>query len=279
MTVLRLRERGQFIICGMDEALAEVTTLVVPEAASAEGSAASTALDAQELLEVVNALLEQVTADGPLEVMHQLLDAIVDLVPGAHWASVTMVRKKALRTLCSSDPDAERADAIQYDLGTGPCVDAAIDDSIYVTGAVHEDDRWPEYGRRVHEEVGVCSVMAHRLVLLDDSDVVAALNIYSRDPDAFDDDAVRQGTLFATQCSLLVSTHLAANRSDNLTKALGSNREIGMAMGVLMARRHVTRDEAFAMLRRSSQDSNRKVTEVAADVVDTGELPPRQDRR
>ncbi len=62
-------------------------------------------------------------------------------------------------------------------------------------------------------------------------------------------------------------------------KALGSNREIGMAMGVLMARRHVTRDEAFAMLRRSSQDSNRKVTEVAADVVDTGELPPRQDQR
>ena len=155
-------------------------------------------------------------------------------------------------------------------------MDAAVDDSVYVTGAVDQDDRWPEYGRRVHEEVGVCSVMAHRLVLLDDSDVVAALNIYSRDTDAFDDDAVRQGTLFATQCSLLVSTHLAADRSDNLTKALGSNREIGMAMGVLMARRHVTRDEAFAMLRRSSQDSNRKVTEVAADVVDTGELPHRK---
>jgi hypothetical protein len=131
----------------------------------------------------------------------------------------------------------------------------------------------------VHEEVGVCSIMAHRLTLLDDSDVVAALNIYSRDPDAFDDDAVRQGTLSATQCSLLVSAHLAAERSDNLTKALGSNREIGMAMGVLMARRQVTRDEAFAMLRRSSQDSNRKVTEVAADVVDTGQLPAREDRR
>ena len=47
-----------------------------------------------------------------------------------------------------------------------------------------------------------------------------------------------------------------------------------MAMGVLMARHHVTRDEAFAMLRRTSQDSNRKVADVAADVVDTGQLPP-----
>ena len=226
----------------------------------------------------MNALLEQVTADGPLEVMHQLLDAIVDLVPGAHWASVTMVRKKALRTLCSSDPDAERADAIQYDLGTGPCVDAAIDDSVYVTGAVDQDARWPEYGRRVHEEVGVCSVMAHRLVLLDDSDVVAALNIYSRDTDAFDDDAVRAGHPVRHPVFLAGEHASSADRSDNLTKALGSNREIGMAMGVLMARRHVTRDEAFAMLRRSSQDSNRKVTEVAADVVDTGELSPPQHR-
>jgi AmiR/NasT family two-component response regulator len=101
------------------------------------------------------------------------------------------------------------------------------------------------------------------------------LNIYSGAKDAFDEDAVRQGTLLAAQCSLLVSTHLAADRSDNLVKALGSNREIGMAMGVLMGRCNVTPDEAFAMLRRSSQDANRKLSEVAADVVDTGELPGR----
>jgi hypothetical protein len=82
VTVLRILGRSEFILCGMDEALAEVTTLFVPDAPLVEGSAASTALDAQELLEVVNALLEQVTEDGPLEVMHQLLDAIVELVPG-----------------------------------------------------------------------------------------------------------------------------------------------------------------------------------------------------
>ena len=260
----------------MDEALAEVTTLVVPDAPPADGEGTHSALDAQELLEVVNALLEHANEDGPLEVMHQLLDASVELVPGAHWASVTMVRKGALGTISSSHPEADRADAIQYDLGSGPCVDAAVDDSVYVTGAVDEDPRWPEYGRRVHQEVGVCSVMAHRLTLLnDDRDIVAALNIYSRDPYAFDDGAVRQGTLMAAQCSLLISAHLAADRSDNLVKALGSNREIGMAMGVLMARRNVTKEEAFDMLRRTSQDSNRKVAAVAADVVDTGELPAR----
>ena len=267
------------IIAGMDEALAEVTTLVVPLGSRVDdGLLPAEGLDAQELLELVTALLEHADQDGPLEVTHQLLDAAVELVPCAHWASVTMVRKGALGTVSSSHPQAERADAIQYDLRSGPCVDAAVDDSVYVTGAVHEDPRWPDYGRLVHQEVGVCSVMAHRLTLLDDSDIVAALNIYSRDPDAFDDDAVRQGALLAAQCSLLMSMHLAADRSDNLVKALGSNREIGMAMGVLMARRNITKDEAFAMLRRTSQDSNRKVADVASDVVETGELPSRPQR-
>ena len=279
MTILSICSDGEFIITAMDEALAEVTELVFPEPPPDDNSSTTAGVQAQELLEVVHALLEQANTDGPLEVMHQLLDATVALVPRAHWASVTMVRGKALKTLCSSHPEAERADAIQYDLRDGPCVDAAVDDSVYVTGAVQEDDRWPEYGRRVHEEVGVSSVMAHRLALLDESDIVAALNVYSCDPDAFPEHALRQGTLLATQCSLLVSAHLAADRSDNLVKALGSNREIGMAMGVLMAKRHVTRDEAFAMLRHTSQDSNRKVAEVAADVVETGQLPAREHRR
>ena len=54
----------------------------------------------------------------------------------------------------------------------------------------------------------MCSVMAHRLVLLDDSDVVAALNIYSRAADAFDDDAVRQGTLFWPSSAPCWSAHI-----------------------------------------------------------------------
>ncbi len=42
-----------------------------------------------------------------------------------------------------------------------------------------------------------------------------------------------------------------------------------------MALRKVTRDEAFELLRRSSQDHNRKVHALALDVISTGVLPER----
>jgi AmiR/NasT family two-component response regulator len=61
--------------------------------------------------------------------------------------------------------------------------------------------------------------------------------------------------------------------ADNLTRALDHSRAIGMAMGILMARHRLTDEQAFAALRRASQDSNRKLYLVAWDVVETGKLP------
>ena len=58
----------------------------------------------------------------------------------------------------------------------------------------------------------------------------------------------------------------------NLTIALQNSRQIGMAMGVLMSALRITQDEAFEALRIASQRSNRKLRDVAQDVVDTGEL-------
>ena len=59
----------------------------------------------------------------------------------------------------------------------------------------------------------------------------------------------------------------------DLERALQNSRDIGVAMGILMASQKVTRDRAFEMLRTVSQDQNRKLYLVAADVADTGALP------
>jgi len=40
-------------------------------------------------------------------------------------------------------------------------------------------------------------------------------------------------------------------------------------MGILMQRHALTRDEAFAVLRRASQDANRKLSDIATEVADT----------
>jgi AmiR/NasT family two-component response regulator len=60
----------------------------------------------------------------------------------------------------------------------------------------------------------------------------------------------------------------------NLEIALQSNRRIGMAIGIVMGQLAVTEEEAFGRLRLVSQTTNRKLREVAEEVIYTGELPP-----
>ena len=60
------------------------------------------------------------------------------------------------------------------------------------------------------------------------------------------------------------------------------NRDlIGQAKGILMERHRITADAAFALLAEASEHKNVKLTEVAACLVETGELigPPGPSRR
>jgi hypothetical protein len=64
--------------------------------------------------------------------------------------------------------------------------------------------------------------------------------------------------------------------ADHLQVALASNREIGVAMGIVMANHRLTDDQAFDLLSRTSQHLNRKLRAIAREVVRTGvlDLPP-----
>jgi AmiR/NasT family two-component response regulator len=54
---------------------------------------------------------------------------------------------------------------------------------------------------------------------------------------------------------------------------LWRNRQIGMAIGVLMAHHKITEDDAFALLRVASQALHRKLPDIAAEVTERGILP------
>jgi hypothetical protein len=58
----------------------------------------------------------------------------------------------------------------------------------------------------------------------------------------------------------------------NLTQALHTARRIGAAVGIVMAGRVVEEDVAFAMLSKASQHTNRKLRDIAEDVVRTGDV-------
>ena len=228
--------------------------------------------DLVQLAEAMRSLAERANVDHGRRALEDLVQITIERVPRATWASMTILRGGKFTTEASTHASAVRADELQYAIGSGPCVDAVLDDSIYLTGDVRSDERWSEWGSRVSAELGVNSVLAHRLGLLDESGAIAALNIYSDVPDAFDADAVAMGLVLSTHASLLVTSMLARDRATNLLRALESNREIGVAMGILMQRHRLTRDQAFDVLRVASQDSNRKLVDIAAEVADTGIL-------
>jgi hypothetical protein len=220
------------------------------------------------------------SADDPLTGLVRTAAAVV---PGAEYASVSQRRGDAFVTVARTDPAADDADRLQYELGEGPCVDAATDGGVFHTGDLAADPRWRRFGPRAAQEVGVRSLLSIRLYLNGgadglqpgDSRISAGLNLYSTRPQAFGDESYVAGMLAATHGARLVDSAVAREQNRRLTDALHSNREIGVAMGILMQQHKLTRQQAFDLLRIASQTTNRKLAAIAADVADTGllELP------
>jgi hypothetical protein len=199
-----------------------------------------------------------------------------DQLPAAAGASVTVLRNQGFSTVAATDERIRRADAIQYELGSGPCLDAIVSRSMYRPRDLRTDERWPDYGRRVADELGLDSMLSYRM-LLPANDTVAGLNLYAEQPDAFTDRDALVGLLLATHGAQVASSVIYGRHVHHLKRALQTNRGIGVAIGVLMATHKVTEQQAFDLLRIASQSSNRKLVDIAADVVETGCLDVNPD--
>jgi GAF domain-containing protein len=192
-------------------------------------------------------------------------------LPGADAVSITRKRAGSFQTVASTDDAASRADALQYEIGVGPCVDAVDKDNVFYSADLAADHRWGDFGPIAAESVGVRSVLSIRLSL-EDREAMAGLNIYSRSPDAFDDRARQLAWLLSTHASVVVAELVAREKIANLEVALETSRDIGLAMGVLMISHKITREQAFDLLRIASQRSHRKLRDIANDVCESGTL-------
>lgn len=212
----------------------------------------------------------------PAGVLRALTELAVLRVPGAEFAGVTQALRGSYRTVAATHDLVERTDRIQYKLGSGPGIDALITRPVSRAGDLSTDDRWPEFGRRVAQSTGIHSVLSYRLFGEEqevDHGASAGLNVYSTKLAAFDDDAESVGLRLAAFGTLAVLGAAARQRADHLQQALLSNRNIGVAMGILMALHKITRDRAFDLLCVYSQRTNRKIADLAAEIAETGELP------
>lgn len=210
----------------------------------------------------------QATEDGTWTAIVQ---AALRMVPSAEHAGITVLRGGRFSTKAPSSDLPGRVDAIQYELTSGPCVDAILQQCVFRTGDLSRDSRWPEFGSRAAAEQGVFSMLGFRLYLEDD-DSIGGLNLYSTERDAFDSTAEPTGGIVATHAAIAMSGAKHRSQAEHLRVALESNRQIGVAMGVLMSREHVTKQQAFDLLRIASQHTHRKLADIAMDVAETGML-------
>ncbi|MBN6038351.1 GAF and ANTAR domain-containing protein [Amycolatopsis sp. 195334CR] len=225
---------------------------------------------AEQLAALTRVLLDATTLE---QVLRQIAAAATVLVPHAEVVSVTL-RDPAGQffTPVETHGVATELDRAQYEAGTGPCVDAArpdgpayvLDQDLATTSA------WPRFST-VAARHGLGSVLSTALhpspapVTLD-----GALNIYSHRNGITADDRHR-ALLLATHASLaLARSHVAEVaqlEAAHLRDAIASRDVIGQAKGILMARQGLTAEEAFELLRRTSQDINVKLADVAATLV------------
>jgi GAF domain-containing protein len=191
-----------------------------------------------------------------------------DTLPGASEVSVTLVRDGKASTAAFTGDVALQLDEAQYEAGHGPCLDAsATAATLFVPHTAHEC-RWPHWAARAAER-GVNSSLSIGLPI--EEVATGALNIYASEPAAFDDDTIVLAEKFAGYAAIaLANAHLydaTATLAQQLQTAMESRAVIEQAKGVIMAARRCTADEAFSILRRLSQDSNRKLRDVAASIV------------
>ena len=176
-----------------------------------------------------------------------------------------MIHGRTIDTPASSDEVGRLVDAIQYEVGEGPCLEVIRQHQTFSTDDLLTESR---FSKRAAEETGVRSMVAFRLFA--DQETMGALNLYAKVPAAFTEDAVHMGVVFAAHASVALN---AAQTEEELRAAIVTRDVIGQAKGILMARQHVTADEAFSILRRASQRLNLKLRDVA-DTVAAQSGPP-----
>ncbi len=189
-------------------------------------------------------------------------------MPGASEVSVTLVRGADAHTAAATGPLALTLDEFQYQGGEGPCLDASASVSTLSVPDTADEPRWPGWAIRAGE-AGARSSLSVGLPVQER--VTGALNIYSVDPAAFDEEAITLAQTFAGYAAVaLANAHLydtTATLAQQMQAAMDSRAVIEQAKGILMARRRCSADEAFALLSKASQDTNRKLRDVAAALV------------
>ena len=199
---------------------------------------------------------------------HASLRVVVTLalksVERCDLASAVLIRDGVAEVAEASDPRAADLDRLQQELGHGPGLQACSTSAIVIADDLSTELRWPSFAPQARRR-DIAAVMA--IPLLPEREFkgwCGWLALYSRQPGPFSAASIALAETLGLYCSSTVNSGLHA---ENLESALASRDLIGQAKGIIMARKDIDDEQAFAILRRSSQHANRRLRDVAETVV------------
>ncbi|MGH1561707.1 GAF and ANTAR domain-containing protein [Mumia sp. DW29H23] len=220
-------------------------------------------IDPQELTDLA---VELHAAESPRATADQVINYLRDTLEMDH-AGVTMIRAgRQLDTVAATSEAVTQADALQQELGEGPCFSDSWDQTLR-SGDLTSDVHWPRWADAV-VGLGFKSMLA--VALVHDDRRIGVVCLYSRSPRFFSDDDAALAHLFARHAAIALAR---AEQEAQLGLALDARKLIGQAQGILMERFGLDEVRAFEVLKRYSQNHNLKLRVVAESLVATRRLP------
>jgi GAF domain-containing protein len=193
--------------------------------------------------------------------------------------SVTLLERDRPVTAVFTGDLAAFLDERQYEIGFGPCIEAALTGATIIIADTSASDVHPDFARTALRH-GVTHTLSVGLPV--EHRTIGAINVYGTGPGSFDAATVETVTSFAGSAAVAAANadiHAStANLARNLERALESRAVIDQAKGILMARHGMSPSAAFDLLSEQSQRTNRKLRALAEDLVAETQRGPAADR-
>src|SRR5215213_5024127 len=206
-----------------------------------------------------------VVDDNPPEpTLRRVAELAKQTLDGVEEVSLTVVEDGRARTV--------DLDERQYELGFGPCLDAAKTGQTIIVDSQEDDGPYREFAR-VAGGAGVRHIVSVGMPL--GQSCIGGLNIYRTADTPYSSAFLEYAHVFAGHAAVAVAnitSHAkAVNEATHLRKAMESRAVIEQAKGVIMARDKCTAQEAFDILTRISQQQNVKLRDLAHVIIDAAQ--------
>jgi GAF domain-containing protein len=187
---------------------------------------------------------------------------------------ITLAQDDRVITAASADALARQLDEQQYKHDTGPCLQSLASGEVVEAVDLATENHWGAYPI-IAMAHGILAILSTPLIV--DGKPVGVLNLYASTPQAFSAVDRQLAGLLAGQAAIAITAALRhydeVTLADHLRLALSSRSVIDQAIGIVMAQRRCSPEEAFATLRTISQRRNIKLRHIAAELVDATQRP------